>query len=50
MYYEKIEVHDELEKMRKVRQMYGEVFRYFEAPSRAEYNTASDLSTALSVH
>ncbi|HCR0142565.1 TPA: tyrosine-type recombinase/integrase [Klebsiella aerogenes] len=36
-----------LEKMRKVRQRCGEVFRYAIVTGRAEYNPAPDLATAL---
>lgn len=46
----KIEKRGVLEKMRKVRQRCSEVFRYAIATGRAEYNPASDLSSALEVH
>lgn len=46
----KIEARGALEKMRKVRQRCSEVFRYAIATGRAEYNSAADLSSALSVH
>ncbi|KFD16698.1 phage integrase family protein [Serratia marcescens] len=43
----KIEARGALEKMRKVRQRCGEVFRYATATGRAEFNPAADLSTVL---
>lgn len=46
----KIEKRGALEKMRKVRQRCSEVFRYAIATGRAEFNPASDLSSALEVH
>ncbi|BEA57475.1 integrase [Escherichia coli] len=46
----KIEKRGALEKMRKVRQLCSEVFRYAIATGRAEYNPAADLSSALEVH
>ncbi|ENA2002511.1 tyrosine-type recombinase/integrase [Escherichia coli] len=46
----KIEKRGALEKMRKVRQRYSEVFRYAIATGRAEFNPAADLSSALEIH
>lgn len=46
----KMEKRGALEKMRKVRQHCSEVFRYAIATGRAEFNPASDLSSALDVH
>jgi integrase len=46
----KIEKRGALEKMRKVRQRYSEVFRYAIATGRAEYNPVADLSSALEVY
>lgn len=46
----KIEKRGALEKMRKVRQRCSEVFRYAIATGRAEFNPASELSSALEVH
>ncbi len=43
----KMEKRGALEKMRKVRQRCGEVFRYAIITGRAEYNPAPDLATAL---
>lgn len=43
----KMEKRGALEKMRKVRQLCGEVFRYAIITGRAEYNPAPDLATAL---
>ncbi len=43
----KIEARGALEKMRKVRQRCGEVFRYATATGRAEFNPAADLSSVL---
>lgn len=43
----KMEKRGALEKMRKVRQRCGEVFRYAIVTGRAEYNPAPDLATAL---
>ncbi|SUI38993.1 Putative prophage CPS-53 integrase [Serratia marcescens] len=43
----KIEARGALEKMRKVRQRCGEVFRYATATGRAEFNPAADLSTVF---
>jgi len=43
----RIEKRGALEKMRKVRQRCGEVFRYAIITGRAEYNPAPDLATAL---
>ncbi|CAI1000337.1 Putative prophage CPS-53 integrase [Serratia marcescens] len=43
----KIEARGALDKMRKVRQRCGEVFRYAIATGRAEYNPAADLSSVL---
>ncbi|QBY42163.1 tyrosine-type recombinase/integrase [Arsenophonus nasoniae] len=45
----KIEARGALEKMRKVRQRCGEVFRYAIITGRAEYNPAPDLASALSI-
>lgn len=44
---ELLETLRRLEKMRKVRQRCGEVFRYAIVTGRAEYNPAPDLATAL---
>jgi len=46
----KMEKRGALEKMRKVRQRCGEVFRYAIITGRAEYNPAPDLAGALAVH
>lgn len=43
----RLERRGALEKMRKVRQRCGEVFRYAIVTGRAEYNPAPDLATAL---
>ncbi|HCT7630511.1 TPA: tyrosine-type recombinase/integrase [Citrobacter koseri] len=43
----RIEKRGALEKMRKVRQRCGEVYRYAIVTGRAEYNPVSDLATAL---
>ncbi|MEQ5120643.1 tyrosine-type recombinase/integrase [Morganella morganii] len=43
----KMEKRGALEKMRKVRQRCGEVYRYAIITGRAEYNPAPDLATAL---
>jgi len=43
----RLEKRGALEKMRKVRQRCGEVFRYAIVTGRAEYNPAPDLATAL---
>ncbi|AOF01640.1 integrase [Serratia surfactantfaciens] len=43
----RMEKRGALEKMRKVRQRCGEVFRYAIVTGRAEYNPAPDLATAL---
>ncbi|MCU6376609.1 tyrosine-type recombinase/integrase [Morganella morganii] len=43
----KMEKRGALEKMRKVRQRCGEVFRYAIITGRAEYNPAPDLASAL---
>ncbi|MDX7987342.1 DUF4102 domain-containing protein [Xenorhabdus sp. 12] len=43
----KLEVRGALEKMRKVRQRSGEVFKYAIVTGRAEYNPAPDLASAL---
>ena len=43
----RMEKRDALEKMRKVRQRCGEVFRYAIITGRAEYNPAPDLASAL---
>ncbi len=43
----KMEKRGALEKMRKVRQRCGEVFRYAIVTGRAEYNPAPDLASAL---
>jgi len=43
----RMEKRDALEKMRKVRQRCGEVFRYAIVTGRAEYNPAPDLASAL---
>ncbi|PCO27133.1 tyrosine-type recombinase/integrase [Morganella morganii] len=43
----RMEKRGALEKMRKVRQRCGEVFRYAIITGRAEYNPAPDLATAL---
>jgi integrase len=43
----KMERRGALEKMRKVRQRCGEVYRYAIITGRAEYNPAPDLATAL---
>ncbi|EMM8061626.1 TPA: tyrosine-type recombinase/integrase [Morganella morganii] len=45
----KMEKRGALEKMRKVRQRCGEVFRYAIVTGRAEYNPAPDLASALAV-
>ncbi len=44
----RMEKRGALEKMRKVRQRCGEVFRYAIITGRAEYNPAPDLASALS--
>lgn len=44
---QRMEKRDALEKMRKVRQRCGEVFRYAIVTGRAEYNPAPDLASAL---
>jgi len=46
----RMEKRGALEKMRKVRQRCGEVFRYAIITGRAEYNPAPDLAGALAVH
>ncbi|MHC9056435.1 tyrosine-type recombinase/integrase [Pantoea sp. y20] len=46
----RMEKRGALEKMRKVRQRCGEVFRYAIITGRAEYNPAPDLASALAVH
>lgn len=46
----KIEKRGALEKMRKVRQRYSEMFRYAFSTVRAEFNPAADLYSALEVH
>lgn len=46
----RMEKRGALEKMRKVRQRCGEVFRYAIITGRAEYNPAPDLASALPVH
>ncbi|HEM7526653.1 TPA: tyrosine-type recombinase/integrase [Providencia rettgeri] len=46
----RIEKRGALEKLRKVRQRCGEVFRYAIITGRAEYNPAPDLVGALKVH
>lgn len=43
----RIEKRGALEKMRKVRQRCGEVYRYAIVTGRADYNPVSDLATAL---
>ncbi|MBK0018992.1 hypothetical protein IAE50_21665 [Kosakonia sp. S42] len=43
----KMEKRGALEKMRKVRQRCGEVFRYAIDTGRADYNPAPDLASAL---
>ena len=43
----RMEKRGALEKMRKVRQRCGEVFRYAIVTGRTEYNPAPDLATAL---
>ncbi len=43
----KMEKRGALEKMRKVRQRCGEVFRYAIVTGRADYNPAPDLASAL---
>ena len=43
----RMEKRGALEKMRKVRQRCGEVFRHAIVTGRAEYNPAPDLATAL---
>ncbi len=43
----KLEARGALEKMRKVRQRCGEVFKYAIITGRAEYNPAPDLASAL---
>lgn len=45
-----IEKRGALEKMRKIRQHCGEVFRYAIITGRAEYNPAPDLASALATH
>lgn len=42
----KMEKRGALEKMRKVRQRCGEVYKYAIITGRAEYNPAPDLATA----
>ncbi|MBP2195856.1 tyrosine-type recombinase/integrase [Pantoea cypripedii] len=46
----RMEKRGALEKMRKVRQRCGEVFRYAIITGRAEYNPAPDLASALAIH
>ncbi|QBH98444.1 DUF4102 domain-containing protein [Limnobaculum zhutongyuii] len=46
----RMEKRGALEKLRKVRQRCGEVFRYAIVTGRAEYNPAPDLATALTPH
>ncbi|HAT3727220.1 TPA: tyrosine-type recombinase/integrase [Serratia marcescens] len=46
----RMEKRGALEKMRKVRQRCGEVFRYAIITGRTEYNPAPDLAGALAVH
>ncbi|EKN5154061.1 TPA: tyrosine-type recombinase/integrase [Yersinia enterocolitica] len=46
----RMEKRGALEKMRKVRQRCGEVFRYAIITGRAEYNPAPDLAGALQTH
>lgn len=46
----RMEKRGALEKMRKVRQRCGEVFRYAIITGRAEYNPAPDLASALPIH
>ncbi len=43
----KLEARGALEKMRKVRQRCGEVFKYAIVTGRAEYNPAPDLASVL---
>lgn len=46
----RMEKRGALEKLRKVRQRCGEVFRYAIITGRAEYNPAPDLASALTPH
>ncbi|MCD1125606.1 tyrosine-type recombinase/integrase [Jinshanibacter sp. LJY008] len=46
----RMEKRGALEKLRKVRQRCGEVFRYAIVTGRAEYNPAPDLASALTPH